>query len=296
MSMQELRVVADQEVARKMQKLPILHQVDGLTYGFSDRSFGNMDPRFGPIESVINSRGRFAQTLGINLSDMVVMEPVHKANITVVGKYQKGLGAFDLDSAVGATDALITTEKGVALVLNPADCTPIIITNKKGDFAAMVHAGRDGTNLDISGKTIQELVNLGYDPREFLVGIGPVVCCYAQRFIRTEDPNRWLEFMWLPADSPDEIVVKEIGLEGSRKSEIRSSNPNGEIFVDLIGINTSQLVEKGVPRENIQAMHYCTNCNAKERRTFSHITTANANDETTFPEGRFMAVVQLKEN
>lgn len=298
MAIQESQTATvDQVSVRAMQKLPILNLAEGLLYGFSDRSFGNMDPRFGLIGSVVSNRERFAIALGFDLLDAVVMEPTHKDNIVVVGKEQKGSGVFDSDSSIGATDALITREKGVALVLNPADCAPIIITNKKADFVAMVHAGRDGTNLDISGKTIQELVRLGYNPRDFLVGIGPVVCCYAQRFIRTEDPDRWLESIWLPADSPDEIAVEEIGLEGSKRFEIRSSNPDGEIFVDLIGINTSQLVEKGVPRENVQAMHYCTDCNAREGRIFSHITTAffaNTKDENVFPEGRFMAIAQLR--
>ncbi len=56
-------------------------------------------------------------------------------------------------------DALITTEKGLALGVKTADCVPVLIANKSGDLVSAVHAGWRGTSLEISYKTARFIMD-----------------------------------------------------------------------------------------------------------------------------------------
>lgn len=290
-------VTNDKRLGASLSTLPTLTR-SGVVYGFSKRAFGNMDYRFSPSAEVLGNRQRFADAVGVLTANMVVMDPVHSDGIAIVGRDHKGAGFFDRESAIQKTDALVTTEKGVALVLNPADCVPVIVTNRSSDFLALIHAGRDGTNLEISRKVIQYLKNMGFDRmKDYMIGIGPSIECYAQKYIKTENPDLWLPNVWLPFDSKDEVDVSEIEDLGRKRFIIKSSSPQGEIFVDLTGANIRQLVTAGVPSENISALYFCTHCNAQEKRIFSHITTAgfsNSDLVSEYPEGRFMVVAQLR--
>lgn len=136
------------------------------------------------------------------------------------------------------TDGLILTNKEQAIFLNFADCTPVILYDKKQNIGAVSHAGWRGTAGKIAAKTVEKMINdFGSKPENITAAIGPVIsiCCY----------NVGEEvFEKLKATVNDFEDLYEI-----RK---------GEIFVDLKGINKRQLEEIGVKR--IDVCPYCTCC------------------------------------
>lgn len=73
-------------------------------------------------------------------------------------------------------DALVTNQKGIALVVMVADCLPILIDG--GEAIAAVHVGRRGMVNGIIEKTILELENLG--SKNLRAYLGPSICgkCY----------------------------------------------------------------------------------------------------------------------
>ncbi|MGB0099398.1 MAG: polyphenol oxidase family protein [Nocardioides sp.] len=83
----------------------------------------------------------------------------------------------DLDRAPSA-DALVTTRRGLGLMVRAADCVPILLADPGAGVIGAAHAGRSGVALDIVGRTVEQMRDLGADR---LVGwIGPHVCgsCY----------------------------------------------------------------------------------------------------------------------
>ena len=93
----------------------------------------------------------------------------------------------------------------------------------------------------IASKTVQKMVDeYASNPKDLKAAIGPAIsfCCYNVG----EDVYRKLS-----------ASVKDFdGL-----SEIHQ----GDIFVDLKGINKRQLVEAGLDENNIDVCPYCTVCN-----------------------------------
>lgn len=286
----------DRAEARRYQDLDTLNFLDGVNYAFSPRSFGNMAFPYGDRDEIVANRRRFLAAAGINLEDVAFMLPVHKVNIEIVGKEDRGRGSLDKATVIPSTDALITTEKGVALALNAADCAPVIITNRKAEFLALYHAGRDGTDLQIGRLVISKLKEMGFaNPSDFVVGIGPVIgrCCYTQQYIQTHTPGLWIPY--LHTESRNIHNVERINDTEPPLYRVRSKD-GSSLHLDLAAFNADQLVASGVRHENISVTGCCTACDARDGLMFSHVITSRNQgtpSASEFLEGRFMAVAQL---
>ncbi|MBU0687830.1 MAG: polyphenol oxidase family protein [Candidatus Margulisbacteria bacterium] len=111
--------------------------------------------------------------LNIKEKDLISAEQIHGDGISVVNKRYLG-------QKISLVDALITSEKGVPLVIRTADCAPILIYDPQKNILALVHAGRKGTELEITTKTIEKMKSLGSNPKDLTAKIGPCIgkCCY----------------------------------------------------------------------------------------------------------------------
>lgn len=135
------------------------------------------------------------------------------------------------------TDGLILTNKSQAIFLNFADCTPIILYDKRQNIGAISHAGWRGTAQKIAPKTVEKMIkDFKSTPKDIVAIIGPAICgkCY------------------------------EVGEEVYNKI-MNNPHPNplpkgeGNLNIDLKEINKIQLAEIGV--EKVDVCPYCTCCN-----------------------------------
>jgi YfiH family protein len=80
--------------------------------------------------------------------------------------------------AVPTADAMVTTRRGVGLMIRMADCVPVLLADPRSGVVGAVHSGRTGTTLDIVGRAVERMRSLG--AREVSAWIGPHVCgrCY----------------------------------------------------------------------------------------------------------------------
>lgn len=276
--------------------------VKKLKYGFSTKRFGNMAFKFGEVNQVVKNRKEFTKAAGININNAVFMLPNHGKGIKVVDSTYKGRGAYLPGTSIGPADALITFEKGVGLALNAADCAPLIITSKKSDVLALVHAGRVGTDAKIARTTIKKIMSYGIKAQDLVVGIGPAIqkSCYRLEYLETANPYQWLP--WIrPVSKSAKIKVEKMG-ELGKLYKIKAET--GKIMVDIVGFNISQLLEMGVKAENIETAPVCALCMAKKGEIFSHSLSIqykqslpsagdNGKNSILYPEGRFMSIVQL---
>ncbi len=128
------------------------------------------------------------------------------------------------------TDALILTNNKQAVFLNFADCTPVILYDKKQHIAAVSHAGWRGTAQKIAPLTIKKMQS---NPQDIIAVIGPAIgkCCYK-----------------VGDEVFDQLKSTVSDFEG-----LYTGNR-----VDLKGINARQLEEMGVGQ--IDICPYCTCC------------------------------------
>lgn len=93
---------------------------------------------------VARNRAHVADVIGLPLERFVYMEQVHSPTVTVV--------EATTPTPVELTDAIVTTERDLALVVLTADCVPVLLSDADHGIVAAVHAGRLGARNGIVKK------------------------------------------------------------------------------------------------------------------------------------------------
>ncbi|KQS33449.1 peptidoglycan editing factor PgeF [Dyadobacter sp. Leaf189] len=199
-------------------------------------------------ENVLENNKLFFEALHIPFVTVAKSHQVHGTeilNVTEPGRFE-------------GYDALITQIKGIQLAVTVADCTPILILDPRGNAAAAIHAGWRGTVGKIVAKTVLKMQELyGSKPENCLAYIGTCIdeCSFevgedvAQHFDDT--CKRW-------------------------------DDEKRKFFVDLKKSNQAQLLEVGLPAENIEISPYSTVLNNED-----YFSYRNENGVT----GRMLATI-----
>jgi len=197
---------------------PLLGSVPSITHAFLTRLGGrsegvnstlNFDPREGDEKAnILYHRGMVGGLFGFDPARLVTVNQVHGSDIFIIDKPLPSTMAFNQTPA----DSIVTDQKGLAIGVLTADCLPILLFAPSKGVVGVIHAGRRGTLLGITGRVI-DTIGERFDvrPRDILVALGPCIgpCCYE---------------------------------------------------MDIRQANYTQLVELGVPEENISTVDICTSC------------------------------------
>ncbi len=109
-------------------------------------------------QAVASNRNRLADIIGLSPDKVVYMEQIHSNTVTVIDEAPAD------GQAVEASDALVTTQRGLALAVLVADCVPVLLSDTDAGVIAAVHAGRMGARNGIVAKTIAKMEELGAKP------------------------------------------------------------------------------------------------------------------------------------
>jgi YfiH family protein len=86
-----------------------------------------------------------------------------------------GVAAVTEAGCVAGVDALMTTQRGLPLVIRCADCAPIFIVDRRTPAIALVHSGKKGTQANVIGNTLAILRHSGAQALDCLAVIGPSI-------------------------------------------------------------------------------------------------------------------------
>lgn len=156
-----------------------------------------------------------------------------------------------------AADAMVTDIPGLALVIQVADCQPVLLLDPAKKVVANIHSGWKGSIQNIIGRTVDAMEdNFGSDPQTILAGIGPSLgpCCSEFINYSREIP----EYLWKYKEEKNHF--------------------------DFWRISVDQLRERGLSSENITLSGICTRCAADTFFSYRHNNTT----------GRFAAVIKLE--
>ena len=192
------------------------------------------------VEKVLRNRKAFAEAVGVDAERFTTCQQVHGSKVILVTEELVGSGAVNFADTIADTDALITNLPDVPLMLFYADCVPVLFADLESGAIGLAHAGWRGTVANIGVKTLAAMGEaFGTKPQDVLVGIGPSIgaCCY---------------------EVDDFVRDQAQGYE-----EFFASKGGGKYQLDLWGMNARQLVQVGVPAENIMISGVCTNDNVE---------------------------------
>lgn len=188
--------------------------IDGLNIGLNDLE---------QHQVVFENRKFFFNSIGIDEDHISSASQVHSNDIA----YVESPGQI-----VTNVDGLYTNKKGICLLIQVADCAPILLTDEKAGIIAVVHAGWRGAASGILVNMIEKMSSLGAIPNQIKMAIGP--CISFENF--------------------------EIGEEVAQvfpKSYSRQKK-NGKYHLDLKLFLKEQAIEKGLNTDYIEVSEKCS--------------------------------------
>jgi YfiH family protein len=243
---------------------PNLAKIPWLVHGFSTRPGGvsELDDRrvlntgaveWDSRENVMENRRRLQSAVGGAKLKLIPLSQFHSDVVCVFESVPQ-------EPCRG--DASVTRTPGLLLGVQTADCVPILVVDARKRAVAAIHAGWRGTLQRILGKTVGRMqMEFRSRPQDLLAAIGPAIggCCYE---VGTEVASAFAAQFSNAADFFDELRT------GDEPNPLQWLNmmppghqpPPNKVLLNLKAANRWQLLNAGVPEQNIVISDLCTAC------------------------------------
>jgi YfiH family protein len=225
-------------------------------------SFTDWDSR----ARVLDNRKKFFRAIGADKLRAVTLRQVHS---DVAHRADASGSATDTNANEKASqgDALFTRDPGILLVVQTADCIPILLADTKRHAVAAIHAGWRGTLRRIAAKTLGRMqMEFGTRPEDVIAALGPGIgrCCYevgsevARDFdAQFSNAREWFDgpFDALASGENDPNWLPWLTMKppGHQPPPLR-------VHLDLIAANRAILADAGIPGRQISSSGLCTAC------------------------------------
>jgi len=180
-----------------------------------------------------------AASLGVPEPHVVRLKQVHGCAVIAVER-----GSAEPPARVRReADVLVSDDPTRAIVVQAADCVPILLANPVTGLVAAVHAGWRGTVARAAVAGIDALVARGARAEDLIAAIGPSIgpCCY---------------------EVGEELRdgFREAGHDLDALTPWFIEAPGARPHLDLPRANRDQLVAAGLRAEHVHACELCTAC------------------------------------
>lgn len=179
-----------------------------------------------PVENKAESLKAAWVQAGFESKTPIYLKQVHSGTVV-----QFLNGALPVPAPTG--DAIITDSKDAFVVIQVADCLPILFYDPVKKLIAGAHAGWKGSLLGIVSQVVHQLIDLGSRPEHLRIWLGPSIraCCYQ-------------------VDVERSVLFPHRAVSGRH--------------IDLAAFNQELLEAAGARRENIFIDPRCTACSAEK--------------------------------
>lgn len=241
---------------------PVLSGLNYIKHGFSTRLGGvsegyyqsmNLSYSVGDEKESVDKNYRImCDSLDIKYEDVVATHQVHKTNVRLITKEDKGKGLY-LPRDYEEIDGFVTNTPGIPLATFYADCVPLFFVDTRTHAIGLSHSGWRGT-VGKMGKATIDAMKKHFDtnPQDVIAVIGPSICkdCYEV------DQTVYKEFEKVfTSKELSEIIIK-------------SNSTSDKYQLNLWEANKKILLREGLQDKNIHISGVCTSCN--EELLFSH--------------------------
>lgn len=203
------------------------------TGGFSKAPYNSLNLGLSTTdvaEDLQQNRRLFFESIGIKEDQIASSHQVHDNKVYCATNPGRENGF----------DAVITNKPGLIAGVTIADCTPVLIYDSKNKAVAAIHAGWRGTQKNIVSEALKAMrENFGTQGKDCYAYIGTCISFDAFE------------------------VGREVAEQFDQKF-VRRTSDNDKFQVDLKSVNNAQLVNFGLPQNNIEISKKCTVLNNDE--------------------------------
>lgn len=221
--------------------VPALHKLGIIQYAFTTKK-NNLGARINGFKQ-LDDWNPVAEAFGISGDRLVTVSQIHGETIIRVDEGNR------IDVCSIEADALITNVPGIAVGVETADCVPVLLVDPVTPAVAAVHAGWRSTVKKIAQKAVQMMQKeFGSDPSRMFAAIGPSIGpeCY----------------------EVDEAVMGPVREVFPFWKEVASARNQDRWSLDLVKLNRMELVQVGIPEQNVHSVGLCTSCNPDQFYSF----------------------------
>ncbi|NWG53459.1 MAG: peptidoglycan editing factor PgeF [Hydrogenophilaceae bacterium] len=154
-----------------------LAALPGLRHGFFGRAGGVSQGVYASLnagpgsrdkpEAVAENRRRIAEAMGVAPERLMSLHQVHSAlAVRITGPW---------DGPRPEADALVTTEKGLALTALAADCAPVLFADAQAGVIGAAHAGWRGALGGVIEAAVAAMAAAGADAKRIVAAVGPCI-------------------------------------------------------------------------------------------------------------------------
>ncbi len=156
----------------EIERYAALEATAGLIHGFICRhpAIDVKTDRETALNRLRESHEACLADAGVPPGHLATGEQVHGARVALCGEGgPEGI-------AYPETDGLITARAGQFLGIHVADCAAVFLIDPKTRACGLVHSGKKGSELGISGEAIRRMeASFGTDPADLLVAVSPCI-------------------------------------------------------------------------------------------------------------------------
>lgn len=157
------------------------------------------------------------------------------------------------DPALAAGDGLITEKPLQAVWVATADCTPVLIGDRKTGRVAALHAGWRGTAAKIVPQAIARLQAQGSNIQDLRIAMGPAIA--GEVYQVSLQVAAQLGASIIPHEE-ETVIIK--ALQELPTSPLLPDPDPERIRIDVRQVNVLQMEKMGISLEQIAIAPYCT--------------------------------------
>lgn len=196
-------------------------------------------------EHVEANRSLLCRELGISNDHLIVPHQTHDTRTLVIDDSFLNLKTEERANKLEGIDAVCSNINNVCVCVSTADCIPVLISDPVHGVVSAIHAGWRGTVARIVKKNMSVLASTyGTRPEDCSAIIGPGIS--------------------LKAFEVGDEVYDTFAKAGFSMESIAKRYPSNDVaqpekwHIDLPLCNKQQLMECGIPEDNIQMSGICT--------------------------------------
>lgn len=212
---------------------------ESLHVALSSKSDGTMLDRAVGVHdgSVVSSRTKFCDSIGIDYGDVVYQRIVYGDNRTYELICEVDDGSTAKNTSEVVADALVTRSKGVALMLPVADCVATVLYDPVQQCLALLHLGRHSTLTSLLARTIGTFIHEGSRAEDLTVWMSPNAHAshYVMEYFDSANEPAWQNFCH-KEDDGHHLDLQGYNAAVCRGLSLRSEN----IYISPINTVTSE--------------------------------------------------------
>jgi copper oxidase (laccase) domain-containing protein len=156
--------------AAALEKFPALDALPGIAHAFTGRVPG-LDVKADrelALRRLDSHHAAHRGGLGLAAKRFVIGEQVHGREVAVVDAHSA--------SPVPGVDGLITASDEICLGIYVADCSAVFLVDPVKRVIALLHSGRKGTELNITGHALARMRDeFGCEPSDIVAQLSPCI-------------------------------------------------------------------------------------------------------------------------